>query len=1188
VGASVDSTAVVLRVLGPVEAIVGGRPVDLGPPKQRAVLTLLASRVGRPVAVDALLEALWAGAPPPAGLASLRAYVANLRRVLEPDRAPRAPATVLRTYTAGYLLDSHHVDVDVHRFSRHATAGREAWGGGDPQRALSEFEAGLALWRGEAYAEVADAGWVAPDVARLEELRLSVIEGRCAALIGVGAHEVAVAELEAHVRIHPLGEHGCELLALGLYRAGRQADALAVLQATRRRLADELGIDPSTALQRLEHDILIQEPALDWHPPSSLPTGAVTVAPQASTTGPASVEEQDISTTLFAGLRDLPHARSDDALAERVWNVPARNPVFTGRDATLTALHAALQGGERSTPMVVQALYGMGGIGKTALAIEYAHRYGAEYDVAWWVPAEQPALVADRLAQLAHALGLATVTDPVTAAVARLLGALRDRNRWLLIFDNAEDSAALVPYLPGGGGHVVITSRNPGWHELAIPVGVDVFDRGESITLLRRRALQLSDDEAGRIAQALGDLPLALAQAAAHLADTATGVQDYLTLLAERTTELLAQGSSATYPVSLAASVQVALDRLAAQSPAALVLLSLAAYLAPEPIPVTLFSTHPAQLPDALAPATKDPLTLTALTRLLRHYGLVRVEAATLTLHRLLAAILRDQPDHHQELPTVAVRLLRAAAPDDDPLDNPPAWPAWRQLLPHVLVATDPHRNLTGVEDDVAWLVERAAEYLQARGEFPPARLLFERARDLSRSLRGDDHPDTLRSAYSLAAALRELGQYEPARRLGEDTLRRCRRVLGDDHPHTLRSAHTLAAYLWDVGQYDRARQLGEDTLTRCRRALGDDHPHTLQSAFTLAMYLRELGRYERARQLGEDTLTRMRRVLGDDHPHTLESAYTLAVYLWELGQYEPARRLGADTLARMRRVLGDDHPHTLRADFTVAVYLRELGQYEQSRRLGENTLIRMRRVLGNDHAYTLRAAHQLAATLGELGEYEQSRQLAEDTLTRCRRVLGDDHPHTLIAARVLAAALRELGQHEQARQLGEDALIRMRRVLGDDHAYTLRAAHQLAAALRELGHYERSRQLGEDTLTRARRVLGDDHPHTLIAARALAAALRELGQHGQARQLGEDTLYRMRRVLGDEHPDTLRSAHTLAVALRELGQHGQARQLGEDTLYRMRRVLGDEHPDTLRAGHSLAAVLAILREHGQACRREE
>jgi DNA-binding SARP family transcriptional activator len=336
------------RALGPVEAVVAGRLVDLGAPKQRALLALLVSRVGQPVAVDVMLEALWAGHPPPSAVTSLQAYVANLRRVLEPDRAPRTPATVLRTRAQSYLLDSRVVDVDVHRFGERATAGWQASDRGDPQQALSEFGAGLALWRGQSYAEVADATWVGPEVARLEELRLSVIEGRCAALLAVGAHEVAAAELEAFMQAHPLREYGCELLARALYRAGRQADALGVLRTIQRRLAEELGIDPRPALQHLECEILNQAPALDWHPTPAVPTVTVpsgpTAAPQVCTNAP-------------------PH-----------WPV-AGDEVFVGREAALRQLVEALAAAAAGRGRVVM-VSGEPGIGKTSLLRHFAKLAG--------------------------------------------------------------------------------------------------------------------------------------------------------------------------------------------------------------------------------------------------------------------------------------------------------------------------------------------------------------------------------------------------------------------------------------------------------------------------------------------------------------------------------------------------------------------------------------------------------------------------------------------------------------------------------------------------------------------------------------------------------------------------------------------------------------------------------------------
>jgi len=380
------------RALGPVEAVVGGRLVNLGAPKQRALLALLVSRVGQPVVVDVMLEALWAGHPPPSAMTSLQAYVANLRRVLEPGRPPRTPATVLRTCPRGYLLDSHVVDIDVQRFSRRATAGWQAWDRGDPQQALTEFEAGLALWRGQAYAEVADATWVAPDVARLEELRLSVVEARCAALLAVGAHEVAVAELEAFIQAHPLREYGCELLSLALYRAGRQADALRVLRTIQVRLAEELGIDPRPALQHLEREILSQAPALDWHPAPAVPTmtvpGRPVVPPQVCTNGPSPSPVTD-------------------------------GEVLVGREAALRQLVEALAVAAAGRGRVV-TVSGEPGIGKTSLLRRFAKLAGVP--VLWGTCPEYVAAPPLWLwEQVLRAVGTYFPQCPVPGPVAELL-----------------------------------------------------------------------------------------------------------------------------------------------------------------------------------------------------------------------------------------------------------------------------------------------------------------------------------------------------------------------------------------------------------------------------------------------------------------------------------------------------------------------------------------------------------------------------------------------------------------------------------------------------------------------------------------------------------------------------------------------------------------------------------------------
>jgi cellulose biosynthesis protein BcsQ len=647
-----------------------------------------------------------------------------------------------------------------------------------------------------------------------------------------------------------------------------------------------------------------------------------------------------------------------------IWNVPPRNPAFTGRDALLAALRESLMAGR---PVTVRARPGLAGLGTTQLAVEYAYRFASGYDLVWWIGADQPDRIREQFAALAAQLGR---TRPGMSEDSAALAFLREQGRWLLVFDDAESPAAVLPWLPGGSGHVLITSRARGWAEVAATVEVDVLERAESVALLRGRLPGLSLAEAGRLAEALGDLPLALAQAAGYIAATGMSSDEYLALLSSWAFAVLDEGRPASYPLSLAMVTVLALGRLRDEDPVAGRVVLVCAFLAPEPIPTLWFVRATAFL------GAGDALEWTTTLSRIGAHGLAALEDDALRMHRLTQAILRD--DSGPEARADAVELLA----DNDPGDplTPPTWPAWARLLPH-LQALDPaatdHMGLRG-------LACRAASYLLACGRTRDCLELASRLQQRWGERLGYDDPHVLRVARAFGAALRDLDiSYELVRELDKDIMERSRRVLGEDHPGTLAVARSVAADLRLAGDLDRARELDEDTFARSLQVLGEDHPGTLAAARSVAAGLRLAGDLHRARELDEATLARSRLTLGEDHPDTLRSAAGLALDLQLLGQVQAARELDQDTLARSRRVLGEDHPGTLRSAARLATDLRMLGNAQAARELDEAALARSRRVLGVSHRDTLDLADNLAADLRLLGDAQAARDLEEDVRVR-------------------------------------------------------------------------------------------------------------------------------------------------------------------------------------------------------------
>ncbi|MEV7297775.1 FxSxx-COOH system tetratricopeptide repeat protein [Streptomyces microflavus] len=723
--------------------------------------------------------------------------------------------------------------------------------------------------------------------------------------------------------------------------------------------------------------------------------------------------------------------------------------MFVGRTSELDQLDAAL-----ATPggTVVQAVHGLGGIGKSTLAAHWAATRPHHCAPIRWITADTPDGIQNGLADLAAALQPAlTATLPIEALAEWALQWLASHTGWLLILDNVNDPADIASLLARAHtqGRFLITSRLATvWHHIPTVVRLDVLDEAEALDLLTRTAITTAPgrdlDGAAELCAELGQLPLAIEQAAAYLAQNPlTTPRDYLALLNAYPAAMYRSGATGiTKPDRTIARIwNLTVDRLSTLQPKAAELLRILAWYAPDQIPVTLL--------DGLA----DPPTLNDALGLLTAYSMITPDHATHTLavHRLVQALART-PD--PDSPPSAAYLINDALSHatsqlanalPNTWDKPTTWPKWRTLLPHVDALAD---HATAETDSLATarLLNLTGLFLADQGQVAHAINHLRRGLAVNVRMLGKDHPDTLSVRNNLASAYESAGDLGRAIPLYEQTLADRVRALGEDHPSTLSSRNNLAGAYQSVGSLGRAIPLFKETLPAMVRALGEDHPDTLTCRSNLASAFQSAGDLGRAIPLFEQTLADRVRALGEDHPDTLTSRNNLA------GAYDVAGDLGRavplfeQTLADRVRVLGEDHPKVLSSRNNLAGAYAAAGDLGRAIPLYEEILTNRVRVLGEDHPKVLSSRNNLAGAYAAAGDPGRAIPLFEQTLTDRVRVLGEDHPETLSSSNNLAGAYAAAGDLGRAIPLYEKTLTDVTRVLSDNHPLTVTVRENLAA----------------------------------------------------------------------------------------------------------------------------------------------
>lgn len=789
------------------------------------------------------------------------------------------------------------------------------------------------------------------------------------------------------------------------------------------------------------------------------------------------------------------------------WSVPLpRNPFFAGREAILQILAARL--GKQQT-VEAYALQGLGGVGKTQVALEYAYRHAFRYAAIFWMNAESEKQIIASFLRIAETLKLPECNTPeqprIVAAVQRWLAS---HNSWLLIWDNVDDLELLKCWLPPTHqGAILLTTRIQALGTLAQGLELVPMDLEEGGELLVRRsrifaqqatekvplsrlATELPDEYATAIelVRELGGLPLALDQVGAYVEETGCSLADYLAQYRRQGTRLLMRRGEpgSGHPQSVTATFLLAYERVEQRYRLAADILRICALLEAENIPEEFFTEGAGHLGEEVVKLRDDPAQFDQAISVLRNLSFIQRQAQmrVLTLHRLVQAVLREEMNEQESICWInrILKVLHMLFPEVSAVtpDWPQVWERCERLLPHTLacLAVLPEQ-CAGPE--AIEVMSRAADYLRERGQREQAEALYHQALRLGEQVVQADHPCLIGALSGLGRLSIVQGKYEQAEKFYQRALGIGERAPGSGHAVVGAALNGLATICLLQGKYEQAKLFYQRTLAIQETALGPGHPEIASILNNMAYMFLWQGELAQAEKLHQRALAILEQALGPDHPEVAFPLNSLGDLYTRQGKYEQAEALYQRTLTIRRRVFGADHYMAAAVQGDLGNLYARQGKYEQAEALLLNALPLLEEALGTNNATVGQMLDNLGNLYIQKGKYEQARPLLQRALP-VLTMLGADNLELASPLNGLATIYTRQGNYQQAESYYQQALKIRERVLGNDHPETARTMYELALLYHLQNNQSAALTYARRSLTISTSLLGYAHPQTLAA----------------------------------------------------------------------------------------------------------